>query len=219
MRNITKILLLIVLAFFVYLLWPRTPNLKGFDPGVLAKLEVQNWQAQKAGKGFDAVIARYKIFSSQYNFSPISAYRIAQSQGDALNHLKLSRQPGGDPAEENRTLSALTEKYTWIKKQAKGTFDPDAMARDEFGWRTLEMDGAPPDEVAAPLARLLAALYGGAPEDFTEVATSLMSARARIFQDDSAASDENPVTAAQTTAQEAYTLLKEIATAPPTPAP
>ena len=211
MRNITKILLLIVLAFVVYLLWPRTPNLNGFDPAQLARLEIQNWQAQKAGKEFGAVIARYKIFSSQYHFAPISSYRIAQSQADALNHLKLLRQPGADPAEENRTLSALTEKYTWIKQQVKGAFDPDAMARDEFGWRTLELDGGAPNEVAASLSRILAGLYGGAAEDFIEPATNLVAARALVFNDDAAAAGGAD---AQTTAQEAYTLLKEIAATP-----
>jgi hypothetical protein len=32
MRPITKILLLVIVAFVVYLLWPRTANMKGFDP-------------------------------------------------------------------------------------------------------------------------------------------------------------------------------------------
>jgi len=218
MRNITKILLLIIFAFVVYLLWPRTPDMKAFDPAALAKLEVENWQAQKAGKGFSAVIARYKIFTTQYHFAPISAYRISQSQADALEHLKSSQDQSADPAEENRVLSALTEKYTWIKQQTKGTFDPDAMAREELGWRTLELNKASTDEIVGPLTRILAAFYGGAPEDFKQVAGDLISARALIFGDEAPADDANPTVTAKTTAEEGYKLLKEIAASPAAPA-
>ncbi len=216
MRNITKIVLLLIIAFVVYLLWPRTPSLKGFDPAELARLQVLDWQSEKADKGLGAVMTRYKIYTSQYHFAPVSAFRIAQSQGAALEHQKLSREPGAE-VEENRALASLTEKYTWIKQQTKGDFNPDALAREEFGWRNLELDeNAPPEAATDALARILAGLYGGAAGDFTEVATNLEGARALILKDGAAAADDaNPAATAQTAAREAYTLLKEIASVPP----
>jgi hypothetical protein len=215
MRNITKILLLVVVAFVVYLLWPRTGDLKAFNPGELAGLEVQKWQAQKRGKGFDTLMARFKIYSSQYHFSPIAAFRIAQNEGAALAHLKLSAQEGADPAEENHALLALTEKYTAIKKQTKVAIDADAMAREEFSLLTLEMAGAAANDEAAPLAQILAGLYGGQPGDFADVTTNLVAARALIFNDAAASAVANPAATAQATAKEAYGLLKEVATTPP----
>jgi hypothetical protein len=216
MRNITKIFLLLVFAFVVYLLWPRTPSLKGFDPVALAKLDVSNWQAQKANKGMGALVARYKIFTSQYQFAPISAFRIAQNQAAALAHLKLALQEGSaGEVEEKRTLLLLGEKYTWIREQTKADLDPDTLAREEFAWRSQELNGATVEETATSLAGLLASLYGGAAEDYNEVATNLVNARAIIFKDAAPADGTSPATAAQTTASDAYKLLKEIAQTPP----
>jgi hypothetical protein len=214
MRPITKILLLAVVAFVVFLLWPRTGNMKGFDPTKLAGLEVASWQAQKAEKGFDALKARFKIYSSQYHFDPISAFRIAQNQAAALKSLKLFHEENSDASEEGRSLAALTEKYLAIKKQAKLEFDADALGREEFAWRTLELDGAAPAEIAAPLARVLAGLYGGGEADFKDVATHIAAARALIFKGD-ATTGEPDVYTAKTTAEEAYKLLSEIANTPP----
>jgi hypothetical protein len=209
MRNITKIFLLIVVAFFVYLLWPRNGDLKAFKPAELAKLEVENWKAQKAGKGVDSLVARFKIYTSQYGFSPIAAYRVASAQSSALENLKTARLPNADPNDENRVLSALTEKYTWIKKQVKGSFDPDSVARDEMVWRMKELDNAPQAESLVPMTNVLAALFGGQPAEFHDVAVSLLTARGAVFGE---ASDVNPVE----TATEAYKLLKEIAQTPVT---
>jgi hypothetical protein len=178
---------------------------------------VASWQAQKAGKSFDALKARYKIYTSQYNFDPISAFRIVQNQGAALNSLKLSREENGDPNEESRSIAALTEKYTWIRKQAKLNFDADAMAREEFAWLLAEYntDGtATPEDIAAPLSRVYAGLFGGTAEDFHDVATQIVAARALVFKGDPATGQPDIYTA-KTTAVEAYKLLSEIAKTPP----
>jgi hypothetical protein len=214
MRPITKILLLVVVAFFVYLLWPRTPNLKGFDPATLADLQVRVWQADKLGKGLDAMMARYKIYAAQFNFSPVAAFQIARAQGNAVKQVASAKQPNGDAADENRALSALTEKYTVWKTQTHGDFDPDALAREEYAWRALEVDGAKTEEVAAPMTRIYAAIYGGVPEDFIDVGTDLAGARAMIFGLQSPADGEDPVRGAKETAREGFKLLKEIAAAP-----
>ncbi|MGH8046753.1 MAG: hypothetical protein ACREKL_05870 [Chthoniobacterales bacterium] len=220
MRPITKLLLLGVLAFIVFLLWPRTADMKAFDPVKLAALEVASWQAQKADKGFDAWKARFKIYSSQYHFDPTSAFRIAQSQGAALKSLMLSRGENADATEEGRSIQSFTEKYTWIKKQAKLDINTDALAREEFAWRLLELDGNPPADIAPPISRILAALYGGNPADFLDVATHIASARALIFKGDPS-TGEPDVYSAKTMLEEAYKNLHEIALTPPaaTPAP
>lgn len=222
MRPITKILLLAIVAFVVYLLWPRTADMKAFKPEEMANLVVANWQAQKQGKKFDAFKARFKIYSSQYQFGPVPAFRVAQSQDAALSELKLSRGQQGDPTNESRSLQSFTEKYTWIKKQARLSFDADAMAREEFSWRTMELDGRPQSEIADSFSRILAGLYGGSAGDFKDVATDLVKARALIFNDTPPADGSDPVATAKSLALEAYKLLKEIAQTPvaaPQPTP
>jgi hypothetical protein len=214
MRPITKILLLVVVAFFVYLLWPRTPNLKTFDPAALAGLQVRTWQAEKLGKGMDAFLARYKIFAEQYHFSPVAAFQIARAQGNAIKEIAASKQ-GADSFNENQALSALTVKYTVWKTQTHADFDPDALAREELAWRSLEIDGAKPEEIAASMSRILAPIYGGVPEDFLDASTDVANARELIFGRLEPSEGGNPAQEAKTTATEGYSLLKEIATTPP----
>jgi hypothetical protein len=222
MRPITKIFLLLVVAFVVYLIWPRTADMKAFDPARLGGLQVAAWQAEKAGKGLDALKARYSIYSSQYGFDPISAFRIAQNQASAWKSVKRSRE-ANDPNEESRSIAALTEKYTTIKKQAKGDFDPAALAREEFAvllaW-FVEETGAQSDgamDAVTPQARIFAGLYGGSEADFMDVAAELGKARTLVVKGD-ASTGQPDISTAKTTAIEADKLLSEIAKTPVEPA-
>lgn len=223
MRPITKIFLLLVVAFVVYLLWPRTADLKNFDPAKLAELQVASWQAEKADKGLGALTARFKIYTSQYHFDPISAYRIAQNQASAIKSLKLSRQENGDTNEESRAIAALTEKYTAIAKIAKLEYDSAAVAREEFGFLLSEYlansgqaaaEGTTIEDAAVPLSKVFAALYGGEEGDFLEVADGIVKARSLIFKGDPSTGQPDAFTA-KTTATDAYKLLSEIAKTPP----
>lgn len=209
MRNITKIFLLIVVAFVAYLLWPRTPSLKAFTPSAMASLQIQNWQAQKSGKGMNALIARFKIYSSQYGFSPITAMRLAQAQASALSQIASLKGTDPDPDVENRALASLTEKYTMMKQALHASFDASTLAREEFGWRLSEQDPQTnPDVIVSSMCRILAAMYDGTPEEFTDAATSVARARAIILTGNGSASE------AMTAAKEGYSLLREIAMTP-----
>lgn len=215
MRPITKILLLLVAAFIVYLVWPRTPDLRAFDPKALAQLEVKSWEAGKDGSS--ALIPRFQIYASQLRFSPIAAFKIAQIDGEALASLKRGRGENAAPGEETRVVAALTEKYSIIKRDARGTFEPGDLARDEMAWISFVLDGAPLEEVITPAANLLAAIYGGDPAQFTQAATNLAAAQLAVFGTPS----EDVISAGgpEAVAREGYDLLKEIANAPVGEAP
>lgn len=216
MRPITKILLLLVVAFCVYVLWPRKADVKGFVPAELADLEVQNWVAEKRDKGMDGLMTRYRIYNSQFHFSPIASFRIAQAQGAANKAVKELGNEGADQTMENHALSILTEKYAMIARQAGLKFDSDALAREELAWRSVERDGGPLDSIARSMEQPLAAIYGGAPEDYTDVAHNIAGARSLIFSPEPPVDVADPVAAAEEITDEAYSLLKELAdTAPP----
>jgi hypothetical protein len=210
MRPITKVFLLLLVALFAYLIWPRTTDLKQFVPGDLANLEVENWTAQKQDKGLGLLMVRYKIYTSQYNFPPLDAFGIAQNEAAASKEIAAARAANGDPAIENRALAALTEKYARIKKQAKGDFDADAMAREQLEWHRLELDKAPAQDVAASLSRILAGLYGGDASEFLQVADGITAARGSILGDEAPTEGSDP----KVVALDAYSLLKEIASTP-----
>ena len=215
MRNITKILLLVVVAFAVYLLWPRTPDLKAFKPKEMAELQIREWQAEKSGRGMGALLARFKIYASQFHFPPITAFRIAQTQGGALSRIAGAQT---DPGEEIRAVNSLREKYVMIKSGVNASFDADALAREEFTWRVAEKNPETESDPVVPgMCRIYAVLYGGQPEDFTDAVTSIAKARAMIL------SGEGDVAEATNDASEGYSLLREVALTPvegsPTPAP
>jgi hypothetical protein len=223
MRNITKVLLLIVAAFLVYVIWPRTPNLKGFDPNEMAKLTVDDWIARKDGKNFASMVARYKIYSSQFNLSPLTAYRMAQNDvagTNALRSLKGIDTAGGENADtvaaiESKATTALTEKFAMMKVPATEGGGADALAREEVARFSLVLKGAPSEEIAGPIARIYAAEYGGTPEDFAEVASNLGYAQWMIFSD--TATSPDGMSALDYT-REGFKLLKEVANAAPAPA-
>lgn len=216
MRPITKIFLLIVVAFMVYLLWPRTPSLKNFDPAALASLSVRTWKAEKDHKNFDALMDRFQIYTSQYHFSPVAAFRMAQSEAAAISSMATAKQSGGDPGSDDQAVHAFTEKFTFWKTDARANIDPDSIARDEVAWRSMELDeSSKPEEIAAPLTRVLAAIYGGSPEDFADVASELIDARGMILGNQTS-DGSNPTMEAQAKAQDAFKLLHDIALTPPT---
>ncbi len=212
MRNITKIFLLIVAAFVVYLIWPRTPNLKGFDPAELAKLQVEAWHAEKDGKGMASLIALYKIYTAQFHFSPLAAFRMAQSQKAALAEMKRL-QSAGENADESKALEAFTEKYSLMKRQASEQTDPDALAREEYAVYSLALGGAPTNEVAEPVSRIMAARYGGAAQDFMDAAMNIAQAQVMVW---AAQSQGDEGQGALDYAREGYKLLKEVANTPVT---
>ncbi len=213
MRPITKVFLLIVVAFVVYLLWPHKPNIKGFDPGTLAKLQVQEWQAEKAGRPMSAWWTRFRIYTSQYDFPPVAAFRIAQSEGSALSRLRpteISAATGENP----EVKAGFLEKFALMKRSLDATFDAESLAQEELTWRTSLIDGASADQMVGPVTHILAGLYGGAPEDFGDVAANVVSAQELILGSGAPVDGLDPAKAAQAAAQEGYKLLKEIAEAP-----
>ncbi len=179
MRPITKLLLLFVVAFFVFLLWPRSPSLREFDPASLAARQVEAWQKERAG-GFGALVSVFKIYAFEYGMSPLASYQIASNEVGAVATLrKWVGDPGGGLG--TRALLPLQEKYVLIKRQTNSEIDTDACARAEIAWRMIEMDGAKPQAVGASMAAELAVLHGGDRADYRGAARQFAGARAILF--------------------------------------
>ncbi len=179
MRPITKILLLIVVAFFVYLLWPRNPTLTEFTPTELARLEMRAWQAEADG-GFGAMIPLFRIYAFHYGVAPLASFQIASAETGAVSVL---RKFAGDPdgLGPSRALVPLQEKYVILRRQTGRDFDSDACARGEISWREIELEGGKPEAVATAMASCYAAFFGGESGDYLATARNLAGARALLF--------------------------------------
>ncbi len=206
MRPITKIFLLLVVAFIVYVLWPRTPNLAGFDPAKIAPIEVESWDSALKAKGVDFIVQRYQIYANEWGLSPVAALRIAMKENDGIGTL---RRLADSSDREIRSLPAFQEKYVILKRQTGRDFDSDTLARDEVAWRSHEIDAANYDVIARPMAEILAGLYGGTGDRYIEIAYNIVSARALLDGATLPEGFSDPISAAEEITEQSYVELKE----------
>ncbi|MGC1479862.1 MAG: hypothetical protein WA771_05135 [Chthoniobacterales bacterium] len=175
MRPITKIFLLCVVAFVVYLLWPRSPDLATFNSRELAKLRVESWKQEQEGSGLSAVLNVFRTYANQYGLSPVASFRIAQSEVAAV---KAMKQGSGIPGDDERGLVQLQEKYVLISQQLDRDFNTDGCARSELAWRMIEMEGGDLENVAKGMASVMGLLFDRDSKDMMGSAMLLAGSRA-----------------------------------------
>lgn len=178
-----------------------------FRPRALAELRVKSWVAEKNANTLANVFAVYKVFAEQYHFPPVTALRVAQSEVAAVN--KLRSLPENLSASD-QALPALREKYVLVRGQLGREMDPDACARGELLWRTLEAEGGSVKQVGESMASLMAQVYGGSAADYRQAAVALAGARSFVVGDKAPPDGTEPRQAAIQIAEEAYSKLKEI---------
>ncbi len=207
MRPITKIFLLLVVAFVAYLLWPRTPSMRGFKPAELAKLRVESWQDERADSGLGAVWTVFRIYAQQYGFSPVASFRIAQNE---ISAEEIVQKALGTAEGDQRALVALQEKYVVIDRQLEKKLDTDACARGELAWRVIETENGSPEDVAKALANWLKSLYGVESAEFLNAARQLAGARAVLHGAALPEGYDDPERAALELANDGYSQVAEI---------
>lgn len=178
-----------------------------FRPRELAELRVKSWVAEKNANRLANLVEVYKVFAEQYHFAPVTAFRVAQSEVAAVN--KLRGLPD-NLAASDQALPALREKYVLVRRQLGREMDPDACARGELLWRTLEAEGGSVKQVGEAMASLMAQLYGGSAAEYRPAAVGLAGARSFVVGDKAPPDGTEPRQAATQVAEEAYLKLKEI---------
>lgn len=207
MRQITKIFLLLVVAFVAYLVWPRTPSLRGFEPTELAELQVASWQDELASSGLKSIWTVFQIYSQQYGLSPIASLRVAQNEVSAE---KIVHKALGTAAGDQRALVVLQEKYVLIGKQLGSELNTDASARAELAWRVIEAEKGSTESVAEAMASWFGVLYGGKSRDYLSAARQLAGSRAVLFGAKLPVGYYDPKRAALELATDGYRQLSKI---------
>jgi hypothetical protein len=118
------------LAGLIYASFPRHPNLAGFKPDAVARIETAMWRDYYEKRYVALFGALYGLARDQYGFSPADSVRIAIAAAGAAAKF----QPTRSRAEAETALPALTVYYRLLAKGARHPFDIDAAARRELEW-------------------------------------------------------------------------------------
>ena len=90
-RTIISIVLLAVAAAGVYGFWPRKPDLRGFDPAGMARLETAMWRDYYEKHYPTLLYHLYEVSRTQFGFSPLNGLRIAFSAARAAKAFQPTR--------------------------------------------------------------------------------------------------------------------------------
>lgn len=206
MRPITKIFLLIVVALIVFLLWPRSGSLSGFTPQTLSISEVKIWKDAANGQVLPELFERTKVYIMEYGFSPVAALRVAHNQSRAEELVRKEDDSGDLDA---KLLPLMQEKYAIIRRETKSEFDLAAAARTELAWLVVQKKPGNSGAVTNTRAAMLAAVYGGDPARYREIARDLVMARRIVTAAEPPKDVSDPVAAAEGLALKAYENLKK----------
>jgi hypothetical protein len=144
------------LAGLIYASFPRHPNLAGFKPDAVARIETAMWRDYYEKRYVALFGALYGLARDQYGFSPADSVRIAIAAAGAAAKF----QPTRSRAEAETALPALTVYYRLLAKGARHPFDIDAAARRELEWWRARREAAAPEAYGLTIAKTGALVYG-----------------------------------------------------------
>jgi hypothetical protein len=204
MRNITKIVLIFILGFAAFLLWPRNPSMMKFDPESLAAAKITAWQGEAGESRWSHGFNVFNLYFKEHGFSAISSLRIAwhQTQGEALLMTTHEMEEL-----DRMVFPVFAEKHAIIRRDTASDFDDRAAAWQEVLWRSKEIHRKPVHEVVDALASQLAQLHGKEPAEMAPVARLLIGARA-VLRGEQALEEGEPFDVAQNLVTEAYSQIQ-----------
>ena len=94
-RFFVRLFLLVIVAvlvFLVWAVWPRTGNLRDFDADAVARLETVMWRDHYERDYTDLWLQLYRLHQREYHFSPMQSYQLATSAAQAAKALGLTRR-------------------------------------------------------------------------------------------------------------------------------
>jgi len=150
------------------------PDLRGFDPAKMGRLESSMWRSYYEGRYVRLGWQTMKATCGQYRFSWWDGARISLHAARAARYFRAN-------ADDPRCVPALVKYYTIIQRSLGREFDVQEAARLELQWwreRRLNLSAA---DYGKTIARLTALTYG-VPED-SVLPTAVMRAEAMAYRD------------------------------------
>jgi hypothetical protein len=145
----------VVAAAVLYAVWPRRPDLRDFEPAVVARLETEMWRAYYGERNVDLARALYRLSRREYGFSPLDSVLLAFHAGRAATRFRPTRSRG----EAEVALPELERYFHVVARGTVAELDVAAAAREELDWWQQRREDRTWQEYAQPVARVTALLY------------------------------------------------------------
>jgi hypothetical protein len=124
----SKVILVLALAIGaagIYACWPRSADLRAFDPAGMARLETAMWRDYYEKHYPRLFYHLYEVSRAQFGFAPLASVRIALAAAQAARTF----QPTRSREAANAALPALVTYYRLLASATPGCFDVEEAAR------------------------------------------------------------------------------------------
>jgi hypothetical protein len=156
-RALALVMALIVCAVLYDLYFPRTTQMREFDPDEVARLETAMWRSYYEKQRLSLFNQLAELLRTQYHMTPIRSNQVAYYGANAAFVFKKGEQR----SDYEKALPDLVKFYGAIRKMSDIPFDVDRAARLELEWWIIHRQRArhAPGDLEKALADLQAEIY------------------------------------------------------------
>ncbi|MBL9137401.1 MAG: hypothetical protein JNK85_16130 [Verrucomicrobiales bacterium] len=156
--------------------WPRSADLRQFDPYTAAQIEGKLWRSYYQKDRLGLLGGLYRFGRDVYGFSPSSAAGMAWHAARAATGFQSSK----NRSEARRALPNLIHYFNELQRGSPARFNASAVAEIELEWWQQRREGKHWREYAPLVAEVTARVYGVANEKvlpFASVRCEMMARR------------------------------------------
>ena len=156
-RVVMIVLVLLICGALYDLYYPRTTQMREFNPDEVARLETAMWRSYYEKQRLQLFNELAELLRSQYGMSQLKSNQVAYYGANAA----FVFQQGHERSDYEKALPDLLKFYAAIRKMSDIPFDADRAARLELEWWIIhrQRDEHAPGDLAKALAELQAEIY------------------------------------------------------------
>lgn len=170
-------LCLFVIAGACYAFWPRTADIRSFDPAAVARLEARAWRHYYEKDYLRLGVDLYALCRGQLGASPARSLQIGWHAAQAARLFQRS----GSREEATLALPHLRGYYAAVARASGEVFPIEEAALLELEWWQQRREKIPPQDYAKVIAECSAVFYGTDNADMGMAA--LLRAQAMAYRD------------------------------------
>jgi hypothetical protein len=157
MRLIALILALVICGVLYDLFYPRTIQMREFDPDEVARLETAMWRSYYEKHRARLFNEMTELLRSQYHMPLVRSNLVAYYAA----HAAFVFKDGHERSDYEKALPDLIKFYSAVRRMSDIPFDVDRAARLELEWWIIHRQRAQhaPGDLDRALAELQAELY------------------------------------------------------------